>query len=704
MMKLPVWVIPLLIAGCTHKNEDYLSRLTIVMDAHTITNFSLGKLVEIQFIASGEIDRMERTLTDVSGRPARDAFESGQAELEVIFPRSFIGSVRITIRFLAPDGLAFATGEGTVRLPQNEDEKIHISMRLLAPTCSNGMQDEDVVMESDVDCGGLCSSCAIGKRCKSPADCDTGWCSERFICERMPIPDMAIVDLGPDLTGDMTSLPDFGPDATRLPDMSDLPDLVEIPDKAVPVDQAEVPDMTMLKDQSVIPDKAVPKDLTDVPDQASNLAPVISSIEPASGPSTGNTALIIHGMGFLPGATVTVAGKPAGNVIVVAEDRITAITPATPGLFGKLIIQVTNPNGKAAQSTFFTWIGSVQFANAVAYPSLGGGTHHVLVADLNADGAQDLVASNYLGNNIAVFLGVGDGTYPAGQAYAPVSRATETRAADLDGDAKMDLVAASLAGDYVTPFFGDGSGKLALAQNIALPLMNPRSLVIADFNEDGKPDIVTANNAGNSVSIITNMGQRIFIAGMPVPVGMAPMRMVGGDLNGDNRVDLVVTSNSGNSITVLLALGGGLVKAQPQIAVGMLPDGLVLGDWNQDKKLDVMTANLGSNDASRLQGNGDGTFQAAVATPVGNTARYPAVADVNLDGKQDLFVVCSATNVVYMFLGKGDGTFEKPTSFSTGGTTPFSIEAADLNKDGLVDLAIANRGTSTIVVYLNVSQ
>ncbi|KKM12369.1 hypothetical protein SY88_04290 [Clostridiales bacterium PH28_bin88] len=71
--------------------------------------------------------------------------------------------------------------------------------------------------------------------------------------------------------------------------------------------------------------------------------PVITSVLPGEGPTTGGTAITISGDRFIKGATVTIGGKPALNVQVVDKNRITAVTPAGPEGWQEL--KITNPDG-----------------------------------------------------------------------------------------------------------------------------------------------------------------------------------------------------------------------------------------------------------------------------------------------------------------------------------------------------------------------
>ncbi|HET8924027.1 MAG TPA: FG-GAP-like repeat-containing protein [Candidatus Acidoferrum sp.] len=120
---------------------------------------------------------------------------------------------------------------------------------------------------------------------------------------------------------------------------------------------------------------------------------------------------------------------------------------------------------------------------------------------------------------------------------------------------------------------------------------------------------------------------------------------------------------------------------------------VVSADLNNDGKLDLMAA-VGPTIWVSL-GNGDGTFLSGIPSsgPAG-TITAINIADVNGDGKLDLIVTGSkdsTTSFVATMLGKGDGTFQAPVETDLAGAhIPQEVIAADLNGDGVLDLAYAS--------------
>jgi hypothetical protein len=102
---------------------------------------------------------------------------------------------------------------------------------------------------------------------------------------------------------------------------------------------------------------------------------------------------------------------------------------------------------------------------------------------------------------------------------------------------------------------------------------------------------------------------------------------------------------------------------------------------------------------SVLLGNGDGTFLAAVNYPEGTTPGSVLAADLNRDGKLDIVTANYGGNLLSVLLGKGDGTFQAAQNFALG--YPSAMAVGDFNRDGWPDLAVVNPSANTVSVLLN---
>ena len=262
---------------------------------------------------------------------------------------------------------------------------------------------------------------------------------------------------------------------------------------------------------------------------------------------------------------------------------------------------------------------------------------------------------------------------------------------DFNGDGIRDLVTANEFGNSLTILLGNGSGGFAPAAGGPIAVSgSPGTVVVGDFNGDGIPDIATASFNNNDVTVLLGNGSGGFTAaaGSPFTVGTGPNSLAVGDFNGDGIPDLATANSNSNNVTVLLGNGSGGFNAATgsPFAAGSFPVVVVAGDFNGDGIQDLAAANESSNNVTVLLGNGKGGFTAAAASPfaVGNYPYSVAVGDFNEDGVQDLVTANGGDDTVTVLLGTGPGGFTAAAGspFKVG-SFPESVVVGDFNGDGI---------------------
>jgi len=324
--------------------------------------------------------------------------------------------------------------------------------------------------------------------------------------------------------------------------------------------------------------------------------------------------------------------------------------------------------------------------------SVGPAPTSVAVADLNGDGRPDLVTTNSDGNSVSVLLGNGDGTFSVQQTF-PVGRSPrDVVVANLTGDGIPDLVVANYNDDTVSVLLGRGDGTF-LPQEVFSVGQKPYSLAVADLTGDGKPDIIVANSASDTVSVLLNLGGSNdhvnFAPQMIFPTGSQPLAVAVAKLSGDGVPDIITANAASNTVSVLLGNGDGTFRPQQTFAVGSRPYSVAVADLTGDGKPDIVTTNYGTNSVSVLLNNGDGTFRNQHTFATDLSPVQTLVADVNGDGRPDLVTVSNHDSAIGVLLGKGDGTFEPVAAGGVGLTnTPV---LADFNGDGIPDSVVLDR-------------
>jgi hypothetical protein len=354
----------------------------------------------------------------------------------------------------------------------------------------------------------------------------------------------------------------------------------------------------------------------------------------------------------------------------------------------------------------------VSFSQPAGSPlGAGDAPRSVAVGDFNLDGKADLATANGLSDNVTILLGDGSGgfTEAPGSPLAAGDFPTSIAVGDFNSDGKADLAMANGNSDNVTILLGTGGGGFTQPANSPLGVGDlPDSVVVGDFNQDGKADLAVANSNSGNVTILLGNGNGGFTqpASSPVGVGTNPQSVVAGDFNRDGKADLAVANGNSDNVTILLGIGGGgfTQPASSPLGVGDSPRSIAVGDFNQDGKADLATANFSSSNVTILLGNGNGGFTQPANSPLGagDAPLSVVVGDFNQDGKADLATANSTFDNVTILLGNGSGSFTEAAGSPLGvGDNPFSVATGDFNLDGKPDLATANFGSGNVTILLN---
>lgn len=212
--------------------------------------------------------------------------------------------------------------------------------------------------------------------------------------------------------------------------------------------------------------------------------------------------------------------------------------------------------------------------------------------------------------------------------------------------------------------------------------ISPVTLAAADFNEDGKMDLVVSDDgdvftgANAGVDLLIGTGTDSFRSGQPIWTTGIPSGVVTADFNGDGHQDIAIASGSG--FAILLGNGDGTFKI-PAAVPGVYGDCAATGDFNQDGFIDIAVCDASAGVVQILLGYGDGTFHAFQTYAAGTSPGSITVADLNRDGHADLAVSSFGNpGSVSILYGKAAGTFRSPVSIPTPQYTTY-VAVADVN-------------------------
>ena len=266
------------------------------------------------------------------------------------------------------------------------------------------------------------------------------------------------------------------------------------------------------------------------------------------------------------------------------------------------------------------------------------------------------------------------------------------------------------------------------------------SVAVGDLNGDGKLDIVVTNSCLSyddcpfndildvmghpTVGVLLGNGDGTFkpavtydSSGFQRPD--VPSSVALADMNGDGILDIIVTNSCGciddcaqGTVSVLVGNGDGTFQPlRTYWSSGFLPVATVVGDVNGDGEPDLLTANTcyeqstcSDNVCTCLTGSVAVFFSAGtpgfhdseILKSGAPWTRAIAIGDLNRDGNLD--IVVANDGIVSVLLGRGQGSFQSPVLYNTGGGFLSSVALADVNGDGKLDLLVVNLAAVSVLL------
>ncbi|GAA4041169.1 hypothetical protein GCM10022409_28970 [Hymenobacter glaciei] len=346
------------------------------------------------------------------------------------------------------------------------------------------------------------------------------------------------------------------------------------------------------------------------------------------------------------------------------------------------------------------------FGPAIGYSAaISSGPRGLAVGDVNGDGRPDIVMGNSGFPDVRVWLGQGGGTFGAVSAYPTNIISACLAVVDFNGDGRADVVTAghnySNNTNTVSILRGQaGTAGLMAAVPITIGASYPQGIAVADVDQDGDLDIVTANynnvNSTNDVILIL-AHQGSLYPGSPIVTGRNSFEVgvAVGDVSGDGRADILVTNSGARNVAMLQAQGGGSFAAPQLYVPGGTPYDVAVGDVNGDGRNDLVACL--SNAVGVMLGAPGGGLQAAVTYAAGGGPTSVALGDVNGDGRKDIVTGNESAGSVGVLLALAGGGFAPVATYSAGGT-PYKMVLADVNADGRPDAITANFGSAAVLL------
>jgi hypothetical protein len=392
-------------------------------------------------------------------------------------------------------------------------------------------------------------------------------------------------------------------------------------------------------------------------------------------------------------------------------------------------LDLATANDTSDDVTILTGQGDGTFlTQAVPFP-VGSFPVGLLAGDLNNDGHLDLATVNALGAVVSVGLGLGDGTFVDVADGAHPLHSTPL-VADLNGDGVPDV--AILAGNgQILVRFGNPTAAGTFAPPVVLnpdPAASARDLTMVTVN--GRQELAALDAYDSVISLYAFAGGSAFIrrraAFLPDPEDI-PARIAAGDLNGDGRKDLVVTSydtDGGHVFVYLQQPDGTFGPATYQMDnVGISPTDLALVDLGGGNGPDIVVTDQHTGEILVLENASVAPFQTQLVfragTGLSGVVQEDALemespdAPIALaagmfarDAAPGLVVLNGGSHSFDLLEGDGLGGLFNPTTSLTwrAGSDPRAVVTGDFNGDGIPDLAVLDRASDQVLVYLGDGQ
>jgi hypothetical protein len=327
------------------------------------------------------------------------------------------------------------------------------------------------------------------------------------------------------------------------------------------------------------------------------------------------------------------------------------------------------------------------------------------IGDFSGNGSKDLALAKI--NGILLFMENPAGGFTSPEISDVRYRPTSVVIADFNGDGIRDLTVGTDYSSEVHLLLGQATGGFALSSSVGVggPV---RSLAVADLDSDGRPDLVVARGRGScptpigvpvcpgpAIVILLSGGEEFEIA-KEIPLEKDPATVAVADFNGDGRMDVAVIDPASDRVLILFGTASGNFGPPTAYAVGRSPSTLVIADFNGDGQPDLAVANYASGDVSILLGRDDGTFMPAQSVSGAVSAEGLVAiiaADFDRDGRTDLAVASAGSKSVLLRLGHGDGSFGPAQAFLLP-WTPGALAVGDFNGDGYPDVAVTDAANS----------
>ena len=351
--------------------------------------------------------------------------------------------------------------------------------------------------------------------------------------------------------------------------------------------------------------------------------------------------------------------------------------------------------------------------------SVGGFPNAISVADLDGDGAPDAFTLDSKSATLSVLLNDGGVLRPAQS--VPVGPAPRgARAVDLDRDGRLDvaLLVQDAGGARVVRLFGAGDGSLE--RRAAAPDQGAgpaaRDLLVLDATGDGALELVVVDEEGDRLLVLGGDAGGTLVTRLEVALASGPAALAVLEADGDPAPEIAVAlagAGDGRGLALLELSGGDdaiEVRFLHRVDPGSGVFDLATADLDGDGSAELLALAAADPDGSPgklwpvrvVRGAGGPRLAALAPVATALAPRDVAAGDLDGDGRAEVLVAAQFSHVLDLWRARGSGAtlaLERLDDVGAG-IGPMALAIADVDRDGVPDLVVANGHSDDVSTVL----
>jgi type II secretory pathway component GspD/PulD (secretin) len=262
----------------------------------------------------------------------------------------------------------------------------------------------------------------------------------------------------------------------------------------------------------------------------------------------------------------------------------------------------------------------------------------------------DILVTDPVANNVTELLGNGDGTFAIQTTPIAVGKQPSSIAVgafNTKNNTNPGFVVTNFTDNTYSVFLGntDGTFTPVTGSPFSLPAtaQGPVAVTVADFNNDGTPDLAILNQVTTNVTLLQGNGDGTFsefTTGSPLTVGKLPVAIASGTLSGSTGPGLAIVNQQDNTLSIFLGNGNGsfVAATQSPIATNTKPSGVVIADFLQGNAGGIAVTNTGTGTVTVYADLGSGLFTPALEPPAGTNPGAIVAGDFTASAFPDVVV------------------------------------------------------------------